>query len=164
MARTTSKKKDNVKKEVKGPKTIKFRLLKGAHYEIDRTKKIKAGRATRKRYVTGDIIESIEDLSKKFKNKFVRVDDDMNETPQKAKGFRTFDRGGDRYDVVNEITGKVINENFLTLEQAKRLEQAASAPIDEFPEDLIPLLYQPQDGQVQMPDGSVMKEEEPGLV
>ena len=166
MARTKIKNKvkvETVTKQPDEPGLMKFRVVKGTHYEIDRTKKSKAGRCSRKRFVSGDVVESYRELDKIFKNKFQRVSDDIEETIPVRSGFRTLNRGGDRYDVLNEKTGTIINEEFLTLEQAKELERAAGGPIDKFPSHLQDLLYQPQKGKTQMPDGSLVSDEE-GLV
>lgn len=101
-------------------KPMRFRVVAGTHYDGN------------KAYCTGDVIESYVQLDQKFKNKFVQVfDEEENAKPlpeKRQNGFRTIRRGGNRFDVINEKSGEVINERFLSLDEAKELERAADVP------------------------------------
>jgi len=132
----------------------KFRLIRGCHSIVLGLDK--NGRAIRKRLTTGDILESNEELDLTFANRFERMTPEMerreklavvarrNPTPKiqqivnkitddaKAKDhssprLRTVNRGANKYDVIREDTGLPINDKFLSLEEAKMMEQAGNA-------------------------------------
>lgn len=93
----------------------------------------------RKRYTAGDILESVDDLREKFRNRFKLVEDNKplpvippaTLPPQKAteadktvekKTYRAVHRSGGRWDVVCEQDGVPLNEKWLKRAEAKELE------------------------------------------
>jgi hypothetical protein len=134
MART--KKNETTEKPKRHPLTKPYQLLSGRHYEpITRegSKKI-----AHKLYTTGDIVWSAQDLEKKFVNKFRRLRDDQVDsiealrTHEVKKGAkkerRVVDRGNGRYDVIDNNSGQPVNEEYLSLEDAKYWEETGGPP------------------------------------
>lgn len=133
------------------PPMMMFRLLCGCHYTRGPGKK--ALRA-QQRHTPGDILESYQDLSAIFPNKFKRlfeapvITEEIKSLAHKAakravkemlpavaraqRGLsntptvRVVSRGGGRYDVVREDDGLPLNERPLTLDEAKAMENKSS--------------------------------------
>ena len=126
---------DDTQEEEFVPRPMRFMLNHGSYCEKG------------KKYGTGDIIESYRQLDVLFKGTtFTRVTEGEALTepiPEKRdNGFRTLRRNGNLFDVVNTKTGEVINDGYLTLEEAKELERAAGVPFDQMPEHLLSKLHE----------------------
>ena len=92
------------------------------------------------RYLPGAVIESTRDLDKVFLNKFERIRSSRqrSESVEEAKAadkpvvLATKHKGRGRYDVINTVTEKRINDEYLTKAQAEAM--VASAVEDEVEE------------------------------
>jgi len=158
-----------------GPQMMRFRLMQGCHYTNPAGHK-----RPQIRHTPGDIIESYQDLTIIFLNKFKRVLDDIEipeaviEQAHKAAkravkemipaivsaqagttevpSVRVVARGGGRYDVVREDTGQPINDRNLTLDEAKSLETQATAGLRE-------KMKEPQQMPAPQEESAVLKDE-----
>lgn len=92
---------------------MKFELMHGNHYERE------GGRGLIK-FHKGAIIESPRHLHKIFKNKFRLVGPEDDIFLPKT-GLVAVQKGKKEWDVINKETGKVVNENSLTEEEAKEM-------------------------------------------
>lgn len=92
------------------PEVSKFRLKQGvgAHYY------------KKKRYVAGDEIEMPEFVAEKIMHKLVRLSPAPDDVPY-VSGFAIVHLGGREYNVVNDDSGKAINDEPLTLKEAQAL-------------------------------------------
>jgi len=99
----------------------KFKVKSGKHY-----RKEKDGV---KVYCTGDVIEAEEHELRNCMDKFERLDPKKPEEAMKPKvGLKAVHRGGGKYNVINERSGKPINDQLLSREEA---EQLANRGFDE---------------------------------
>ena len=90
-------------------------------------------RVLRKVYTTGDIVWSARPLHKLFVNKFERLRKEEAKAEEASKDYipekdakkkrKVVDRGGGRFDVMDLVSGQPLNEEYLSLEDAKYWEE-----------------------------------------
>ena len=116
------------------PQPLRFLLLKGTYFEKGR------------KYTTGDYVESYREIDLLLPRKFRRITDpgvlSVPVPENRDTGFRLINKGIDIYDVVNTKTGETINTIPISLELARRLEQASGTPFREMPPELFALLHE----------------------
>jgi hypothetical protein len=94
-----------------------FRVLHGSHREGSKT------------YRAGDVVESFRDLSQVFANKFLKLSEDgapvtevLNQPlPKDPVTLKAVHKGKSRWDVINIATGKRINSDYLTRDEARTM-------------------------------------------
>lgn len=73
-----------------------------------------------KKYVAGEEIRLPEHVAQRIKDKLIRIDPAPDE-PEPEFGFVIVHLGDDTYDVVNDADGKSINDEPMTLKEARAL-------------------------------------------
>lgn len=97
----------------------KFKLIKGVHYH------------GKKRLVVGDEIECSPEKLRYFMDKFEVIEEDPTiEDIKEPMPLEMKHRGGGRWDVINRVTGKPINDIGLTKEEALALLDGGDGETD----------------------------------
>lgn len=101
---------------------MKFRVKFGAHVEDG------------VHYREGEVLECDRDLCTVFANKFECVDSSVTSVPTppvpvKKKEMKIVVTGDDMCDVINIATGARVNDEFLTLDEAKEIA-GDNAPVE----------------------------------
>ena len=84
-------------------------------------------------YQKGDILDMNPDDVVGFKDLVDQLDPDLP-PPQPKAGLKAVHVGGGRWNVVNEVTGKKINNKLLKKEEAQALVEAGSSESETTPE------------------------------
>jgi len=93
----------------------KYIVKSGAHSRIENGKRIS--------YQKGDVIEAIADELKPFMDKFELVGppDPPPKMANPSKSLKAIHKGGGRWNVINTESGKKINQNLLSRDEAQAL-------------------------------------------
>lgn len=103
----------------------KFIVLSGTHSRSEDGKRVT--------YKKGDTIDATEEELKGFLDKFRRVGppDKPDKPKEEVKKLQIEHRGGGRYNVVNAESGKPINSELLSRDEAQEIVDSDSEPPSE---------------------------------